>query len=239
MLASSNHHIYNLQSTIIRGAVNEGTAGGVSVPADWGDAVPRNGNLGRRGGDVALNRKKQTGKKMTLLPSDYKDVLDDLKAHIITARHQATLSVNRELIKLYWTIGEAIVTHQKKKAWGQAVIEHLAMDIQNEFPGITGFSPRNIWRMRGFYLAWTSNVKKLPQAVAELDGKNLPQVVAQIPWGHNALVIDGLNVARESTERHRRTPTISVVNDNGRSVCSVDTPYLKSTIYNLQLSGGL
>lgn len=67
---------------------------------------------------------------------------------------------------------------------------------------MSGFSPRNIWRMRAFYLAWPQEapektVRKsgreiLPQAVAELDGKHLPQPVAEIPWGHNVCLLEKL-----------------------------------------------
>ena len=53
--------------------------------------------------------------------------------------------------------------------------------MQREFPGISGFSPQNIWYMRAFYLALTEEVANLQQAVGDLDGKNLPQVVGEIP----------------------------------------------------------
>jgi DUF1016 N-terminal domain len=58
------------------------------------------------------------------------------------------------------------------------------------FPGMSGFSPRNVWRMRAFYLAYTEEVRKLPRSVAELDGQNLPRAVAEIPWGQNADLLD-------------------------------------------------
>ena len=65
------------------------------------------------------------------------------------------------------------------------MVEQLAADILEAFPGIAGFSPRNIWRMRSFYLAWTEGVRILSQPVTELDGENLPAAVAALPWGHN------------------------------------------------------
>ena len=55
---------------------------------------------------------------------------------------------------------------------------------------MSGSSPRNVWRMRAFYLAYTEDVRKLPWPVAELDGENLPRAVAEIPWGHNADLLD-------------------------------------------------
>ena len=55
---------------------------------------------------------------------------------------------------------------------------------------MSGFSPRNVWRMRAFYLAYIEDVRKLPRPVAELDGENPPRAVAEIPWGHNADLLD-------------------------------------------------
>ncbi len=69
-------------------------------------------------------------------------------------------------------------------------MDRLAADLQKEFPRVGGFSPRNVWRMRSFYLAWTEQLGNLSQHVAELNGKDLPQLVAEIPWGHNVWLLD-------------------------------------------------
>jgi hypothetical protein len=87
------------------------------------------------------------------LPSDYQAFLDDLKSRIRTAQIRAALAVNRELIQLYWEIGRGIVHKQDVAGWGNGVVERLASDLQQEFPGITGFSASNVWRMRAFYRA--------------------------------------------------------------------------------------
>ncbi len=136
------------------------------------------------------------------LPPGYGPFLEELKARIQAARVKAALSVNRELIALYWYVGKSIVERQRAAGWGKAIVERLAADLQKAFPGMEGFSPRNVWRMRAFYQAWTEEVKKLPRSVAEADGQNLPQpvaeldriklpqVVAEIPWGHNMLLLE-------------------------------------------------
>jgi len=72
------------------------------------------------------------------------------------------------------------------------VVESLSADLPNAFHQISGFSSRNIWRMRSFYLAWTEEIRKLPQAVAVLNGENLPPPVAEIQWGHNILLLEKL-----------------------------------------------
>jgi predicted nuclease of restriction endonuclease-like (RecB) superfamily len=127
-----------------------------------------------------------------LLPSGYAEFLDGLKTRIRTAQVRAALAVNRELIALYWEIGRAVVERQQAEGWGRSVIERLAKDLQAAFPGVGGFSPSNVWRMRGFYLAYSAEVRNLAQPVRELDGSTLPASVAEIPWGHNILLIEKL-----------------------------------------------
>lgn len=116
------------------------------------------------------------------LEVDYTSTITYLKKQIQESQLKATLSVNAEMIKLYWKIGETIIDRQEKSGWGSAVIERLAKDLQNAFPGVEGFSSRNIFRMRSFFLAY----QKMPQAVAQIE--ELP--IFRIPWGHNALLIE-------------------------------------------------
>src|SRR5207249_5696 len=102
-----------------------------------------------------------------VLPRGYAEFLDGLKARIRTAQVRAALAVNRELIALYWEIGHAVVDQQEAEGWGRSVIERLAKDLQAAFPGVGGFSPSNVWRMRAFYLAYTADVQNLAQPVRE------------------------------------------------------------------------
>lgn len=143
------------------------------------------------------------------LPAGYHELLEDLKSRVRTAQLKATFAANRELIQLYWDIGRLIVERQDQEGWGKSVVERLAADIQRAFPGMQGFSARNVWRMRTFYLAYRSIVSILPQAVAEtgkpilptalaeFGGSNLPQAVAEIPWGHNVLILEKIKEPRE------------------------------------------
>jgi predicted nuclease of restriction endonuclease-like (RecB) superfamily len=132
------------------------------------------------------------------LPPGYGPFLEDLKSRIQAARVKAAISANRELIALYWDIGKSIIERQRAEKWGKAVVERLATDLQKAFPGIEGFSSRNIWRMRAFHLAWTEEIGKLPRPVAGADGQNLPQAVAEIPWGHNVWLLEKI---QEPVER--------------------------------------
>jgi predicted nuclease of restriction endonuclease-like (RecB) superfamily len=110
--------------------------------------------------------------------STYRALLTDIKARIRVAQIKASLSVNRELIHLYWDIGELIVSRQRSQGWGKSVVERLAADLRKEFPGIAGFSPQN----RAI----------LQRAVGEFGGSSPPAAVAQIPWGQNIELITKL-----------------------------------------------
>ena len=138
------------------------------------------------------------------VPASYGELLEDLKTRIRAAQVKAALSVNRELIALYWHIGRSIVERQRADGWGKAVVERLAADLQDAFPGLNGFSARNIWHARSFYLAYEHETSKLKQAVSEsgqaklaqLARKSepaiLPQAVSEIPWGHNIVLLQKL-----------------------------------------------
>jgi hypothetical protein len=113
------------------------------------------------------------------LPAGYAELLEGIKAQVRAAQVRAALSVNRELIALYWEIGRSIVERQDTEGWGKSVVDRLARDLKAEFPAISGFSSSNVWRMRSFYLAWPS--ANLAQAVREMERDGLPQAVAEIP----------------------------------------------------------
>lgn len=120
-----------------------------------------------------------------LLPMGYPEFLEDVKSRIRAAQVKASLSANRELILLYWDLGKSIVDRQRNEGWGKSVVERLSHDLQTAFPGVGGFSPENVRRMRAFYLAYTEGAAIQSRAVTELDGINPPRVVTEIPWGQN------------------------------------------------------
>ena len=103
----------------------------------------------------------------------YTEWLKQLKDKIRKTQLQAALSANRELILLYWDIGKELYEKQEEQGWGNAVVENLSSDLKNEFPNIKGFSRRNLFYMKRFYLFYKS------------DSEKVQQLVAQIPWGHN------------------------------------------------------
>jgi predicted nuclease of restriction endonuclease-like (RecB) superfamily len=114
---------------------------------------------------------------------DYIKFLTDLKSKIRQAQYKAYRAVNTELITLYWEIGQSIAAKQEKLGWGQKIIQQLSEDLQNEFPKNSGFSYANLDRMRKFYLTYKANPK-------------LAQLVREIPWEQNIVIIEKLNVAK-------------------------------------------
>ena len=83
--------------------------------------------------------------------SEYRDWLHDLKQQIKTGQIKAALSVNSQLIMLYWDLGRQIVEKQEKTQWGSGFIEQLSKDLREEFPEMTGLSFTNLHYCRRFY----------------------------------------------------------------------------------------
>ncbi|VAX06063.1 FIG074102: hypothetical protein [hydrothermal vent metagenome] len=121
--------------------------------------------------------------------SDYTALLVEVKDHIRMARQKAIVSVNTQMLMLYFRIGETIAQKQKKLGWGAKVIQKLAVDIKNELPEIKGFSERNIKLMVQFYTEYkNTEFGQLPVAQNNITANAQP-LVAQIPWTHNVLLM--------------------------------------------------
>lgn len=110
------------------------------------------------------------------IPPDYAALLAEVKARVRSAQYAALKAVNHELVGLYWDIGRLIAGRQSDAAHGDAIAEQLAADLRKEFPGVTGYSRRNVFYMREFYLAYRDQPKVQP-------------LVAQIGWTHNLIVL--------------------------------------------------
>ncbi len=120
--------------------------------------------------------KKRRPTSAAVLPKNYTVVLEAVKARIRAAQLKAALAVNHELVSLYWHIGKEIMERQDKEGWGSKVVERLATDLHREFPGMGGFSRSNLLYMRAF-------------AEAYREASIVQQLVGQIPWGHNVLLL--------------------------------------------------
>ena len=86
--------------------------------------------------------------KIIAAPTGYPELLQDLKARIHMAQVRAAQAVSHELVLLYWSIGKEISQRFDREGWGGKIVDQLAHDLQKEFPGVEGFSPRNLRYMR-------------------------------------------------------------------------------------------
>ena len=96
----------------------------------------------------------------------YEEFLGGLKERIRNAQVRAALAVNRELVLLYWQIGQEILQRQQHQGWGAKVIYRLATDLRKAFPDIKGFSAFNLLYMRAFAEAYPD--KQIVQQVVAL-----------------------------------------------------------------------
>jgi len=119
--------------------------------------------------------------EMSVSQSDFTEVVQLIQA----AQQQVNRTVNAELIDLYWRIGEYVSNKIATDAWGKSTVKALASYIQLHQPGLRGFSPQNIWRMRQFYEAYCLEPK-------------LSTLLRELPWSSNLHI---LTRAKQPEER--------------------------------------
>lgn len=152
------------------------------------------------------------GTKMLMNNNEYLNTIESIKKEIKSAQYKAAVSVNRELIMLYYNIGKIINEH---KTWGNKFIDNLAADIKLEFANVKGYSVRNLKYMAKF-------------AETYPDEEFVQQVVAQIPWGQNIVLLD--KVSDDNTRRWYAEKTI----ENGWTR-NVLTHQIESNLYTRQV----
>ena len=142
---------------------------------------------------------------------DFTALLADVKGRIQAAQTRAVLTVNQELVRLYWDIGRIIDERQQKAGWGAGVIPRLALALKNELPELKGFSERNIELMLAFHREYpdagaivqppvaqltngrqsrglwarAAEVRKVQPPVAQM----VPPAFWLIPWAHHVILV--------------------------------------------------
>jgi predicted nuclease of restriction endonuclease-like (RecB) superfamily len=165
-------------------------------------------------------RQPRSKSDLSALPGDYASLLAEVKVRVRSAQVRAAMAASAELLALHWDIGRLILDRQKREGWGAKVIDRLAADLQREFPGRQGFSPRNLKYMRAFAEAWPDGVLVQPvvarledssfvhQPGAQMGTDPIEQAAlaqshaaslrivhhpgAQLPWKHHCLLLDCL-----------------------------------------------
>jgi predicted nuclease of restriction endonuclease-like (RecB) superfamily len=164
--------------------------------------MPRKSSAGRKPASKTRRRHatpqavpaivQQPAAETAALPLGYPELLEDLKGRVRTARVRAAVSVNRELVLLYWEIGRSILERQQREGWGAKVIDRLADDLRREFPEMKGFSGRNLKYMKTFGEAYP-------------DGQFVQEVLAQITWYHNITLLEKVKDPAERAWYVRKT----------------------------------
>lgn len=114
----------------------------------------------------------------------YRTWIKALKTKIQSARIKVALSVNAQLIALYWDLGKAISEKLESSNWGSKIIDQISIDLKHAFPDLKGFSRRNLYAIKQWYQFYSQQYDFVPQPVA------------QLPWGHNRLIVSRVkNVA--------------------------------------------
>lgn len=155
---------------------------------------------------------------MISFDNEYANWINELKQRFRNTQIKAALKVNSEMLFFNWQLGHDLVTKRVEERWGKGVVEQISYDLQQEFPGVKGFSARNLWFMKQWYSFYISdnddgmiisdlvnkfavNKSNLKQPVSEIQ---FPPIFALIPWGHHILIIQKCKTIDEAIYYIRR-----------------------------------
>lgn len=106
--------------------------------------------------------------------TEFIKIINNIKKDVINTRNKIMYSANRELINMYFRMGKNISENSK---YGSNFVTILSKALKLDFPNSTGFSERNLWRMKNFYEQYK-------------DFSILPPAVAELPWTHNYILLE-------------------------------------------------
>lgn len=112
--------------------------------------------------------------------AEYRQWLGALKPRFRHVQLKAAVAVNTELLRFYWELGADIVERQASHAWGSGFLASLSKDLMREFPGVQGFSKRNLEQIRRWFMFWNRDSEIAKQAATQLFA---------VPWWHNVVII--------------------------------------------------
>lgn len=120
---------------------------------------------------------ENTHSSLISVDKTYRNFLSELKVKVQQSQLKAVIAANMALVEFYWDLGKEIVRLEDTNHWGGKLIEQLAVDLRLEFSEVRGFSRRNLYAIRQWYLFFSAHFKFVPQSVA------------QLPWGHQRLIV--------------------------------------------------
>ncbi|SCY12422.1 Predicted nuclease of restriction endonuclease-like (RecB) superfamily, DUF1016 family [Lachnospiraceae bacterium XBB2008] len=184
---------------------------------------------------VTTNKRGLVTSQNVSLDKEYIEWIHELKSRFRNSQIKAAVKVNSEQLLFNWQLGRDLVVRKTEEKWGTGIVNQVSLDLQAEFPEAKGFSARNLWNMKKWYLFYAENEdrsdrlktfnslidtesEKLKQVAAEIHekpyGQKLQQVVAEIPfpagfsfvpWGHHCLIITKCKEVDEALYYLRRT----------------------------------
>ena len=145
------------------------------------------------------------------LDAEYAEWIAEVKHRYRSAQVKAAIKVNAEKLLWNWQMGRDLVQKKAEERWGAGVVEQVSLDLQKEFPGEKGFSARNLWSMKQWFLFYTSSDPAiLNQFGAELQniesqysiklrqaGAEFPLPFALVPWRHHVEIINKCEMLRK------------------------------------------
>ena len=156
-----------------------------------------------------MKRKQIKVKKLGTV-NRHVEIIRQLKLAILESRYRAAALANKEMLGLYFGVGKLISEKTKREKWGAKVLEQISNDLQNELPGLRGFSATNIKRMRIFYEGWTNYFVIGPTASDQLqkDRKTLINSTASSQLKKNKT--KGISISSTVTDKDFEIgPTLS------------------------------
>ena len=151
-----------------------------------------------------------------MLTNDHKQKQFYEVVHLIkNVRNNVVMSINVEMINLYWNVGQYLTMQLSNAVWGDKTVDELAVFIQQKYPEIKGFNRRGLYRMKQFYETYSSaEFVSLPMAqIQETDNQDnefvsLPMtqfrtndirktILAKISWTHHLTIISRTKTSEE------------------------------------------
>ncbi len=99
--------------------------------------------------------------------AEYFKWIQSIKTTIQSAKNKVALSVNTQLIELYWFLGKELSSKIDSAKWGTSVISNISTDLKHSFPEMNGFSNRNLYAIKQWYEFYSQEFEFVPQTVAQ------------------------------------------------------------------------
>lgn len=130
---------------------------------------------------------------------EYVEWLSDVKKRFRQSQIKASIRVNTTMLEFYWSIGRDLVALRAEERWGAGVVKQFALDMQQAFPDMSGFSLTNVKYMKRWYLFYNERDAKSQQVADHLgtekksqqpaDQLEMPGIFGRVPWFHHVIII--------------------------------------------------